>query len=150
MARLNLSVLSTCWQILMLADSTNPRRRKRSLHKIDSVSLAITSNLAIMTNLVTSSLAMTSLAITTSLVMSSKEVQDLISRASNQDNLSKVSLNSRISHSKVNLSKDNSKDNSLDSHVNKEDLMANTTVQETTTAKKDQRATRAAKVELTT
>ena len=150
MARLNLSVLSTCWQILMLADSTNPRRRKRSLHKIDSVSLAITSNLAIMTNLVTSSLAMTSLAITTSLVMSSKEVQDLISRASNQDNLSKVSLNSRISHSKVNLSKDNSKDNSLDSHVNKEDLMANTTVQGTTTAKKDQRATRAAKVELTT
>ena len=153
MARLNLSVLSTCWQILMLADSTNLRRRKRSLHKIDSVSLAITSNLAIMTNLATSSLVMINLAITTSLVMSSKEAQDLISRASNQDNLSKVSLNSRISHSKVNLSnlsKDNSKDNSRDSHVNKEDLMANTTVQETTTAKKDQRATRAAKVELTT
>ena len=146
MARLSQSVLSTCWQILMLADSINLRRRKRSLHKTDSVSLAITSNLAIMTNLATSSLAMTNLAITTSLVMSSKEVQDLISRASNQDNLSKVSLSSRISHSKVNLSKDNSRD----SHVNKEDLMANTTVQETTTAKKDQRATRAAKVELTT
>ena len=149
MARLNQSVLSTCWQILMLADSINLRRRKRSLHKTDSVSLAITSNLAIMTNLATSSLAMTNLAITTSLVMSSKEVQDLISRASNQDNLSKVSLSSRISHSKVNLS-NLSKDNSRDSHVNKEDLMANTTVQETTTVKKDQRATRAAKVELTT
>ena len=150
MARLNQSVLSTCWQILMLADSTNPRRRKRSLHKTDSVSLAITSNLVITTSLATSSLAMTSLAITTSLVMSSKEAQDLISRDSNQDNLSKVNLSSRISHSKVNLSKDNSKDNSRDSHVNKEDLMANTTVQETTTAKKGQRATRAAKVELTT
>ena len=147
MARLSQSVLSTCWQILMLADSTNPRRRKRSLHKTDSVSLAITSNLVITTSLATSSLA-----ITTSLVMSSKEDQDLISRASNQDNLSKVSLNSRISHSKVNLSNlsNLSKDNSRDSHVNKEDLMANTTVQETTTAKKDQRATRAAKVELTT
>ena len=134
MARLSQSVLSTCWQILMLADSTNLRRRKRSLHKTDSVSLAM------------SSLAMTNLAITTSLVMSSKEAHDLISRDSNQDNLSKVSLSSRISHSKVNLSRDSSKD----SHVNKEDLMANTTVQETTTAKKDQRATRAAKVELTT
>lgn len=149
MARLNQSVLSTCWQILMLADSTNPRRRKRSLHKTDSVSLAITSNLVITTSLAMSSLAMTNLAITTSLVTSSKEVQDLISRDSNQDNLSKVSLNSRISHSKVNLS-NLSKDNSRDSHVSKEDLMANTTVQETTTAKKDQRATRAAKVELTT
>ena len=146
MARLSQSVLSTCWQILMLADSTNPRRRKRSLHKTDSVSLA-------MSSLAMTNLAMTNLAITTSLVMSSKEVQDLISRDNNQDNLSKVSLNSRISHSKVNLSnlsKDNSKDNSRDSHVSKEDLMANTTVQETTTAKKDQRATRAAKVELTT
>lgn len=147
MARLSQSVLSTCWQILMLADSTNLRRRKRSLHKTDSVSLAITSNLVITTSLAMSNLAMTSL------VMSSKEDQDLISRVSNQDNLSKVSLSSRISHSKVNLSnlsKDSSKDNSRDSHVNKEDLMANTTVQETTTAKKDQRATRAAKVELTT
>ena len=153
MARLNQSALSTCWQIPMLADSTNLRRRKRSLPKTDNVSLAITSNLVITTSLATTSLAMTSLAITTSLVMSSKEDQDLISRASNQDNLSKVSLNSRISHSKVNLSnlsKDNRKDNSRDSHVSKEDLMANTTVQETTTAKKDQRATRAAKVELTT
>ena len=85
------------------------------------------------------------------LVMSSKEDQDLISRGSNLGNLSKVSLSSRISHSKVNLSKVNlSRDSSKDSHVNKEDLMANTTVQETTTAKKDQRATRAAKVELTT
>lgn len=141
MARLSQSVLSTCWQILMLADSTNLRRRKRSLHKTDSVSLVITTSLAM------SNLAMTSL------VMSSKEDQDLISRDSNQDNLSKVSLSSRISHSKVNLSnlsKDNSRDNSKDSHGNKEDLMANTTVQETTTAKKDQRATRAAKVELTT
>lgn len=140
MARLSQSVLSTCWQILMLADSTNLRRRKRSLHKTDSVSLAITSNLVITTSLAMSNLAMTSL------VMSSKEDQDLISRDSNLDNLSKVSLSSRISHSKVNLSRDSSKD----SHVNKEDLMANTTVQETTTAKKDQRATRAAKVELTT
>ena len=144
MARLNLSVLSTCWQILMLADSTNLRRRKRSQLKTDSVSLAITSNLVITTSLATSNLA-----ITTSLVMSSKEAQDLISRDCNQDNLSKVSLSSRISHSKVNLS-NLSKDNSRDSHVNKEDLMANTTVQVTTTAKKDQRATRAAKVELTT
>lgn len=123
-ARHNQSVLSTCWQIQMLADSINLRKRKRSLHKTECVSLAIT----------------------TSLVMSSKEAQNLISRDSNLDNLSKVSLSSRISHSKVNLSRDSSKD----SHVNKEDLMANTTVQETTTAKKDQRATRAAKVELTT
>lgn len=119
----------------MLADSINLRKRKRNLHKTDCVSLAITTNLVITTSLVMSNL-----------VMSSKEVQDLISRDSNLDNLSKVSLSSRISHSKVNLSRDNSKD----SHVNKEDLMANTTVQETTTAKKDQRATRAAKVELTT
>ena len=140
MARHNQSALSTCWQIQMLADSTNPRRRKRSLHKTDSVSLAITSKLVITTSLATSNLA-----------MSSKEDQDLINRDSNQDNLSKVSLSSRISLSKVNLSKVSlSKDNSKDSHVSKEDLMANTTVQETTTAKKDQRATRAAKVELTT
>ena len=138
MARHNQSVLSTCWQIQMLADSINLRKRKRSLHKTDSVSLAITTNLVITTSLVMSNL-----------VMSSKEVQDLISRDSNLDNLSKVSLSSRISHSKVNLS-NLSKDNSRDSHVNKEDLMANTMVQETTTAKKDQRATRAAKVELTT
>lgn len=135
MARHNQSVLSTCWQIQMLADSINLRKRKRSLHKTECVSLAITTNLAITISLVMSNL-----------VMSSKEAQDLISRDSNQDNLSKVSLSSRISHSKVNLSRDSSKD----SHVNKEDLMANTTVQETTTAKKDQRATRAAKVELTT
>ena len=105
----------------MLADSINLRKRKRSLHKTDSVSLAITTNLVITTSLVMSNL-----------VMSSKEDQDLISRDSNL--------------SKVNLSRDSSKD----SHVNKEDLMANTTVQGTTTAKKDQRATRAAKVELTT
>ena len=129
MARHNQSVLSTCWQIQMLADSINLRKRKRSLHKTDCVSLAITTSLAM-----------------SNLVMSSKEAQDLISRDSNLDNLSKVSLSSRISHSKVNLSRDSSKD----SLVNKEDLMANTTVQETTTAKKDQRATRAAKVELTT
>lgn len=140
MARHNQSVLSTCWQIQMLADSINLRKRKRSLHKTDSVSLAITTNLVITTSLVMSNL-----------VMSSKEDQDLISRDSNLGNLSKVSLSSRISHSKVNLSKVNlSRDSSKDSHVNKEDLMANTTVQETTTAKKDQRATRAAKVELTT
>ena len=136
----------------MLAASTSQRRRKRSLHKTDSVSLAITSNLA-MNSLATSNLAMCNLAMS-NLAMSNKEDQDLISRDSNQDNLSKVSLSSRISHSKVNLSKDLSRDlsrdNSRDSHVNKEDLMANTTVQETTTAKKDQRATRAAKVELTT
>ena len=139
MARHNQSVLSTCWQIQMLADSINLRKRKRSLHKTDCVSLAITTNLVITTSLVMSNL-----------VMSSKEAQDLISRDSNLDsnldNLSKVSLSSRISHSKVNLSRDSSKD----SHVNKEDHMANTTVQETATAKKDQRATRAAKVELTT
>ena len=145
MARHNQSVISTCWQIQMLADSINLRKRKRSLHKTDSVSLAITTNLVITTSLVMSNL-----------VMSSKEDQDLISRDSNLGNLSKVSLSSRISHSKVNLSKVNlskvnlSRDSSKDSHVNKEDLMANTTVQETTTAKKDQRATRAAKVELTT
>ena len=139
MARHNQSVLSTCWQIQMLADSINLRKRKRSLHKTDSVSLVITTNLVITTSLVMSNL-----------VMSSKEVQDLISRDSNLDNLSKVSLSSRISHSKVNLSRDSSKDSSKDSHVNKEDLMANTTVQGTTTAKKDLRATRAAKVELTT
>ena len=127
----------------MLAASTSQRRRKRSLHKTDSVSLA-------MTSLAMSSLAITTnLAITTSLAMSSKEVKDLISRDSNQDNLSKVSHSSRISHNKVCLS-NLSKDNSKDSHVNKEDLMANTTVQETTTIKKDKRPTRVAKVELTT
>ena len=140
MARHNQSVLSTCWQIQMLADSINLRKRKRSLHKTDSVSLAITTNLVITISLVMSNLVMSNL------VMSSKEDQDLISRDSNLDNLSKVSLSSRISHSKVNLSRYSSKD----SHVNKEDLMANTTVQETPTAKKGQRATRAAKVELTT
>ena len=83
--------------------------------------------------------------------MSSKEDQDLISRDSTLGTLSKVSLSSRISHSKVNLSKVNhSSDTSNDRHDNKAALKANTTVQETTTAKKDQRATRAAKVELTT
>ena len=105
-------------------------------------------NLVITSSLATSNLAMCNLAMS-NLAMSNKEDQDLISRDSNQDNLSKVSHSSRISHSKVCLS-NLSKANRKDSHVNKEDLMANTTVQETTTVKKDKRPTRAAKVELTT